>query len=165
MKYFSLAAVHRDAGWFLNPLTGNLHQTSARDLRHFQTDDLPSKIVSALAYCDHPYRLQPPDFNDSCHSTEAQLSRLKKTYDRIVFFEKYHLLASHPILPAVSTHVRKLAAGISGYGKIGPFSEDRQSRLFESDISGGEMLSGVQSIWRSVDWGGFASYLSSCMDY
>lgn len=85
MKYFSLAAEHRQAGWFLNPLTGNLHQTSARDLRHFQTDDLPSKIVSALAYCDHPYRLRPPDFNDSCHSTEAQLSRLKKTYDRIVF--------------------------------------------------------------------------------
>lgn len=88
MKYFSLAANHRNTGWFLHPLTGDLHQTDLKDLPSFQATNLPQKVLDALDYCNDPYKLLPPDFNSTYAISENKLDALKKIYFRTVFFRK-----------------------------------------------------------------------------
>jgi hypothetical protein len=48
MNYYSLAKEHHNTGWYLHPLAGNLHQVSSTDLRQFQSDTLPKKVLDAL---------------------------------------------------------------------------------------------------------------------
>ena len=88
MNYYSLAKEHRNAGWYLHPLTGNLHQVSSDALSHFQSGVLPKKVLDALQYCQYPYSLQPPDFQRSYALDEKQLQTLDKFYERIVFSRK-----------------------------------------------------------------------------
>lgn len=88
MKYFSLATEHRGSGWFLHPLTGNLHQTDLKDLQSFRAKELPQKILDAMEYCNNPYDLLPPDFNSSSYIGEKKLSALEKYYGRILFFRR-----------------------------------------------------------------------------
>lgn len=97
MKYYSLAKEHRNTGWYLHPLTGNLHQVSSTDLSQFQSCSLPSKVLDALQYCQFPYSLQPPDFAQSYELDEKQLDALKKSYSRILFLRKinYWLLTRY----------------------------------------------------------------------
>jgi hypothetical protein len=83
MKYYSLATAHRDTGWFLHPLTGDLHQTDLKNLASFQSGSLPQKILSALEYCNDPYKLLPPDFDSSYSLDQQKLDALRKMYTRI----------------------------------------------------------------------------------
>jgi hypothetical protein len=88
MKYYSLARDYRNRGWYLHPLTGNLHQVSSDVLSQFQLEVLPQKVLDALQYCQFPYSLQPPDFGRSYALDEKQLQTLDKFYERIVFLRK-----------------------------------------------------------------------------
>ena len=88
MNYYSLAKEHRNTGWYLHPLTGNLYQVSSDALSQFQSDVLPKKVIDALQHCQFPYSLQPPDFERSYASEEKQLQTLDKFYERIVFIRK-----------------------------------------------------------------------------
>ena len=88
MNYYSLAKEHRNTGWFLHPLTGNLHQVSSDALSQFQLDILPQKVLDALQYCQFPYSLQPPDFERSYAVDQKQLQTLDNCYERIVFLRK-----------------------------------------------------------------------------
>ena len=88
MNYYSLAKEYRDTGWYLHPLTGNLHQVSSDALSQFQLNVLPQKVLDALQYCQFPYSLQPPDFEQSYALEEKQLQTLDKFYERIVFLRK-----------------------------------------------------------------------------
>jgi hypothetical protein len=88
MNYYSLAKEHRNTGWYLHPLTGNLHQVSSDVLNQFQSDSLPKKVLDALQYCQFPYSLKPPNFERPYALDEKQLQALDKFYDRIVFFRK-----------------------------------------------------------------------------
>ena len=88
MKFYSLAKEHRNTGWYLHPLTGNLHQVSSADLSQFQSNALPKKVLDALQYCQFPYSLAPPNFEQSDALDEKQLQTLDKCYDRIIFLRK-----------------------------------------------------------------------------
>lgn len=88
MKYYSLAKEHRDAGWYLHPLTGNLHQISPKDLGRFQTDVVPNKVLDALEYCQSPYSLRAPNFEQSFVLDEAQGNSLNVFYRRIILLRK-----------------------------------------------------------------------------
>ena len=88
MNYYSLAKEHRNTGWYLHPLTGNLHQVCSDALSQFQSDALPKKVLDALQYCQFPYSLQSPDFEQSYVLDEKQLQALDKFYDRIIFLRK-----------------------------------------------------------------------------
>jgi hypothetical protein len=88
MKYYSLAKEHRNNGWYLHPLTGSLYQVSSEALSQFQSDILPQKVLDALQYCQFPYTLQPPGFEQSFALDEKQLLSLDKFYERIVFLRK-----------------------------------------------------------------------------
>lgn len=88
MKYYSLAKEHRDAGWYLHPLTGNLHQISPDDLGPFQTVVLPEKVFKALEYCHSPYRLRAPDFELSLALDQVRENQLDLFYKRILFLRK-----------------------------------------------------------------------------
>lgn len=88
MKYFSLATEHRNTGWFLHPLTGNLHQTSLKDLKSFQQESLPQKILKALEFCNDPYALLPPEFSSSYAFDTQKLDAIQEMYTRIVAFRK-----------------------------------------------------------------------------
>lgn len=85
MRYFSLAKEHRHAGWFLHPITGNLHKTSPSDLAGVQTSILPTKVLDALQHCDFPYSLEPPDFEQYFDIQAYRRHSLKKIYRRTVF--------------------------------------------------------------------------------
>jgi hypothetical protein len=84
MRYFSLATQYREAAWFLNPLTGALHQANAGDVHKFQTKQLPTKVLQALEYCDTPFSLAPPDINQRHALRPHQTQTLKKIYDRVL---------------------------------------------------------------------------------
>ncbi|MCW1966047.1 hypothetical protein [Polynucleobacter sp.] len=88
MRYFSLAAQHRNNGWFLHPITGNLHQTHNENLAAFISRDLPEKIISALEYCDNPYKLLPPKFEFSHFFEERNVISLQKIYRKILFLRR-----------------------------------------------------------------------------
>lgn len=86
MRYFSLAKVERHSGWFLHPITGNLHKTNPGDLEKVQSKGLPPKVLDALHYCDQPYSLAPPDFELSFETQDVSVQSLEKIYKRTVFF-------------------------------------------------------------------------------
>lgn len=88
MNYYSLAKEHRNTGWYLHPLTGNLHQVSSNTLNQFQSDALPKKVLDALQYCQYPYSLKAPNFEQACVLGKTQLRTLDKFYDRIIFLRK-----------------------------------------------------------------------------
>ena len=88
MKYYSLAKEHRNAGWYLHPFSGNLHQVSTGDLSQFQSDTLPKKVLDALQYCHVPYSLKVPDIQPTNTLDQKQSNMLDHFYDRILFLRK-----------------------------------------------------------------------------
>jgi hypothetical protein len=88
MKYYSLAKEHRNSGWYLHPLTGNLHQVSTEDLSQFQSDALPEKVLDALQFCHLPYSLKAPNFQLSTTLDQKQSNVIDRFYDRILFLRK-----------------------------------------------------------------------------
>jgi len=52
MKYYSLAKEHRNTGWFLHPLTGNLHKVSPDDLGKFHPSIRWVVILNKETYDD-----------------------------------------------------------------------------------------------------------------
>jgi len=88
MKYISLATEHRNAGWYLHPITGSLHQINAQDVSKFQSVEIPQKVLIALEYCHAPYNLTPPNFDLTDEFDDSQSQALKKMYERILFLRK-----------------------------------------------------------------------------
>lgn len=88
MNYYSLAKEHRNTGWYLHPLTGNLHQVSSENLSQFQSDALPQKVLDALQYCHSPYSLQSPNFEQTYSLDRMKADTLSKLYERILFLRK-----------------------------------------------------------------------------
>ena len=88
MQYYSLAKEHLNTGWYLHPLTGNLHQVSSDDLSQFQLDALPKKVLDALQFCHSPYSLRAPNFQLNGTLNQKQSNMLDHFYDRILFLRK-----------------------------------------------------------------------------
>ena len=95
MKYYSLAIDHRDAGWFLHPLTGSLHQVHLKDLSKFQNSNLPNKIREALDLCASPYDLKPPNFNQESLIDKSKLKSIEKFYFRLILIRKINFWVVH----------------------------------------------------------------------
>jgi hypothetical protein len=88
MNYYSLAKEHRDTGWYLHPITGNLHQVSSENLSQFKSDALPQKVLDALQHCHLPYSLQAPNFEQTYSLDRTKADILSKLYERILFLRK-----------------------------------------------------------------------------
>ena len=67
MNYYSLAKEHRNTGWYLHPLTGNLHQVSSAGLSQFQSNALPKKSSRCSVLTSKGGSVDGLDLNDeSC---------------------------------------------------------------------------------------------------
>ena len=83
MQYYSFAPHHRDSGWFLDPISGALHQINDKYVDKFKSNKLPKKVLDALEYCNYPYNLEPPNFSKSYSLDLHKLKRINTFYDRI----------------------------------------------------------------------------------